>query len=49
MNSVIMIVRTRYEAVLDFRSDVIPGNDNNNNNNNKKAAVEELAMQETVY
>jgi len=47
MNSVIMIVRTRYEAVLDFRSDVIPGNDNNNNN--KKAAVEELAMQETVY
>ena len=27
-------------------SDVIPGN---NNNNNKKTAVDELAMQETVY
>ena len=46
INSVIMVVETRYEGVLDFRSDVIPGNDNNNN---KKTAVDELAMQKTVY
>ena len=46
INSVIMIVKTRCKEVLDFRSDVIPGNDNNNN---KKTAVDELAMQETVY
>ena len=46
INSVIMVVETRYEGVLDFRSDVIPGNDNNNN---KNTAVDELAMQETVY
>ena len=41
-----MVVETRYEGVLDFRSDVIPGNDNYNN---KKTAVDELAMQEIVY
>ena len=41
INSVIMIVETRYEGVLDFRSEVIYGN----NNNNKKTVVDELAMQ----
>jgi len=40
INSVIMIVETRYEGVLDFRSEVIYGN-----NNNKKTVVDELAMQ----
>ena len=44
-----MVVETRYEGVLDSRSDVIPGNDNNNNNNNNKTAVDELALQKTVY
>ena len=42
INSVIMIVETRYEGVLDFRSEVIYGN---NNNNTKKTVVDELAMQ----
>ena len=41
INSVIMIVETRYKGVLDFRSEVIYGN----NNNNKKTVVDELAMQ----
>ena len=34
-----MIVETRYEGVLDFRSEVISGNNNN------KTVVDELAMQ----
>ena len=48
INSVIMIVETRYEGVLDFRLEVIYSN-NNNNNNNKKTVVTELAMQAIVY